>query len=206
MTSSGKRWGRRGGLLVALTTALIASTGVGSASAATLIYDDFEDGNAAGWTTTGGTWIVNSLNYDSRVLRQSSFVEDALARRGSLSLRNYTVTADVSPESFNGLPGSAGVVARAASTDTYYSFVLNANDTVALTRTIDGTTQTLARAKFDVELDEWYTVSLKVSGQRLTGSVGDVSLRVTDGFLQQGPAGLSTTWANAVFDNVEVES
>jgi hypothetical protein len=205
MTSLGKRWGLRGGLLVAVTSLLIASTGVGSASAATLISDDFEDGNASGWTTTGGTWIVNWSVDTSRVLRQSSFVEDALARRGSLSLRDYTVTADVKPESFNGLPGSAGVVARASSTTTYYAFVLNANDTVALTRTANGVTQTLASARYTVDLNEWYELSLTVDGQRLTGSVGGVTLSVTDGFLYAGPAGLATTWSNTSFDNVVVE-
>lgn len=204
MTSLGKRWGQRGGLLVALTSLLLATTGVGSASAATLISDDFEDGNAAGWTTTGGTWIVNWSVDSSRVLRESSFAAGALARRGSLTLRDYTVAADVRPESFNGLPGSAGVVARASSTTSYYAFVLNANDTVSLTRTIGSTTSTLASAKFTVDLDTWYRVSLTVSGQRLTGSVGDVSLSTTDGYLYQGPAGLTSTWSNSSYDDVVV--
>jgi hypothetical protein len=206
MTSSGKRWGRLGGLLVALTAVLVVFTGVGTASAATLGSDDFEDGNAAGWTTTGGTWIVNSLTDSSRVLRQSSLAANALARTGSLSWRDYTVTASVKPENFNGLPGWAGVVARASSTSNYYALVLKPNDTVALTRTIGGTTQTLASKKFSVDVDTWYTLSLTVDGYQLTGQVGDTTLSAYDGYLSGGPAGLTTTWTVAAFDNVVITS
>jgi pectate lyase len=204
MTSSGKKWGRLSGVLVAVTALLVVSTGVGTASAATLISDNFEDGNAAGWTTTGGTWIVNSLTDSSRVLRQSSLVAGALARTGSLSWQDYTVTAAVKPENFNGLPGWAGVVARASSTSNYYALVLKANDTVALTRTIGGTTQTLSSTKFSVDTGTWYTLSLNVDGSRLTGTVGGTSLSVSDGYLYGGPGGLTTTWTVAAFDNVVI--
>jgi hypothetical protein len=188
---------------VILTALLVVFTGVGSASAATLRADDFEDGDAAGWTTTGGTWIVN-LGESSRVLRQSSFVAGALARTGSLAWRNYTISAAVKPESFNGLPGFAGVVVRASSTSNYYALVLKADDTVALTRTVNGTTQTLASARVAVNTGTWYTLKLDVEGSRLTGSVGGVSVAAYDGFLYGGPAGLLTTWTTASFDSVVV--
>jgi glycosyl hydrolase family 59 (putative galactocerebrosidase) len=203
MTSSGKRRRRLGGPLVILAVLLAVFTGAGSASAATLAADDFEDGNAAGWTTTGGTWIVN-WDGSSRVLRQSSLAANALARVGSVSWRNYTVTADVKPESFNGMPGFAGVVARAQSTSDYYALVLRPNDTAALTRTVGGTTQTLATLKTSIEAGTWYTLSLGVDGRKLTGSVNGASITATDGFLYGGPAGFVTTWTTASFDEVVV--
>ncbi|MCA2218154.1 family 16 glycoside hydrolase [Jidongwangia harbinensis] len=184
-----------------LTALLVGFTGVGTASAATLRADDFEDGNSAGWTTTGGTWIVNR-DGSTRVLRQSSTAANALARTGAISWRNYTVTASVRPESFNGMPGFAGVVARANSTSNYYALVLRPDDTVALTRTVGGTTQTLDTARFAVEQGTWYRLSLQVEGQRLTGTVGGVTVTASDGFLHGGPAGLVTTWTTASFDSV----
>jgi pectate lyase len=202
MPSSGKRWARVGGSMIAAAL-LAVLTGVGTASAATLTSDNFEDANSAGWTTTGGTWIVN-LDGSNHVLRQSSLVSGALARTGYLSWRNYTVTAAVKPGSFNGLPGWVGVVARASSTSNYYALVVRADDSVAITRTVGGTTQTLASARASVNTDTWYTLSLTVNGQRLTGKVGGTSLSATDGFLNGGPAGLTTTWAAASFDNVVI--
>ena len=203
MTSSGTRWGRFGGLLVIMAALLVVFTGVGTAAAATL-SDDFEDGDAAGWTTTGGTWIVTS-DGSSHVLRQSSLAENALAREDSVSRRNYTVTAEVKPESFNGLPGFAGVVARAQSTTNYYALVLRPNDRAALTRTVGGVTQTLATLRVSVDEDTSYTLSLRVYGQRLTGSVDGASITATDGFLHGGPAGLLTTWTTASFDDVVID-
>lgn len=203
MNVPGRNWGRVGGPLVMVAVLLAVFVGAGSASAAVMAADDFEDGNAAGWTTTGGTWIVN-LDGDGHVLRQSSLAAGALARTGSPSWRDYTVTARVRPESFNGLPGYAGVVARAWSTTDYYALVLRPDDTAALTRTVGGTTQTLASAKVSVETGTWYTLSLAVNGRRLTGSVGGASLTAADGFLYGGPAGLLTTWTTASFDDVVV--
>jgi hypothetical protein len=205
MTSSGKRWGRFGGLLVILAALLVVVAGVGTASAATLNADDLEDGDTAGWTTTGGTWIVK-WDGSSRVLRQSSLAENALARRGSASWRDYTVTAEVKPESFNGLPGFAGVVARAQSTTNYYALVLRPDDTAALIRTVGGVSQTLASLQVSVDAGTSYTLSLGVDGQRLTGSVDGASITATDGFLHGGPAGLVTTWTTASFDDVMVAS
>jgi hypothetical protein len=182
---------------------MVMFTGVGTASAATLVTDNFDDGDAAGWTTTGGTWIVN-LADDGRVLRQSSFAAGALARRGSLAWHDYTVTAEVLPENYNGLPGWAGVVARASSTSNYYALVIKSNDTAAITRTTNGVTQTLASVRITTDAGSWYTLSLTVDGTRLSGSVNGTTLSATDGFLTGGPAGLTTTWTNASFDEVVV--
>jgi hypothetical protein len=198
------RWALRGGLLAVLVGLMVTAAGVGAASAATLVSDDFEDGNAAGWTTTGGTWIVN--NEDSRVLHQSSFAANALARTGEPGWRNYTVRADVRPTSFNGLPGFAGVVARANSTAAYYALVIRPDDTVALIRSINGTAITLASAPLAVSAGSTYSLALTVSGQSLTGTVGDVELTASDGFLFTGAAGLVTTWTSASFDNVVIST
>ncbi|MBE1489465.1 hypothetical protein [Plantactinospora soyae] len=188
-------------MLVAL---LLAVTGVGTASAATLASDDFEDGNAAGWVTTGGTWIVT--REESRVLRQSSLAGNALARTGQPGWRDYTIVAEVRPDSFNGMPGSVGVVARAQSSSTFYALVLRPNNTVALIRTVGGRSTTLAAASMTVAADRSYTLVLRTAGQTLTGLVGGVRLTASDGFILSGPAGLVTTWTIASFDDVSVDT
>jgi hypothetical protein len=189
-------------MLVAVAALLFTAIGAGTASAATLATDDFEDGNASGWTTTGGTWIVT--REDSRVLRQSNLAVNALARTGQPGWRNYTVSADVTPDSFNGMPGFAGVVARAQSTTVYYALVVRPDDSAALIRTIGTTSTTLAEADVEVEEGTTYRLSLRVSGRNLTGTVGGKTLKATDGFITSGPAGLTTKYGTASFDNVTV--
>ncbi|MEO3930828.1 hypothetical protein ABGB07_44340 [Micromonosporaceae bacterium B7E4] len=201
---AGRSGTRLGGQLVVLVALLVAVTGVGTASAATLASDDFEDGNAAGWVTTGGTWIV--AREESRVLRQSSLAANALARTGQPGWRDYTIVAEVRPDSFNGMPGFAGVVARAQSTTTFYALVLRPNNTVALTRTAQGTLTTLATAPMTVTPDRSYTLTLRTAGRTLTGSVDGTRLTASDGSILTGPAGLVTTWTAASFDNVSVDT
>ena len=176
-----------GGLLLTLVTVLVTALGAGSASAATLVADDFEDGNAAGWVTTGGTWIVT--REDSRVLSQSSLAANALARTGQPGWRDYSVTAEVTPDSFNGLPGFVGVVARAQSTSNYYALVIRPNDTVALIRFIGGNGSTLATADLPVNADQTYTVGLRADGRTLTGWANGVQITANDSFISGGPAG-----------------
>jgi pectate lyase len=195
----GRRWGLRGGLLVAAVALLVAATGVGTAAAATLVSDDFEDGNAAGWVTTGGT------DRDCREFRGCT--SRASRQRwpdGQASWRDYTVRAEVRATSFNGMPGFVGVVARAQSTSNYYALVLRPNNTAALTRTVGGTSTTLASIPVGVSAGTSYTLTLRTSGQTLTGQVNGAGLSASDGFLNGGPAGLVTTWTTASFDNVTV--
>jgi len=203
MTLDGKRRVRHGGALAILAAVVAVFTGASAASAATLRSDDFEDGDAAGWTPTGGTWIVN-LDGTGHVLRQSSLAAGALDRNGSPAWQDYRVTAEVRPESFNGLPGFAGVAARASSAGNYYALVLRPNDTAALTRTVGGRSQTLATLPVSVDTGRWYKLSLTVEGRQLTGSVDGATFGTTDGFLYGGPAGLVTTWTTASFDDVVI--
>jgi len=200
----GRRWLRHGGLLIAMVAMLLTATGGGTAWAATLFTDNFEDGNAAGWITTGGTWIVTQES--SKVLHQSSLAANALARAGQPGWRDYTVTADVKPTSFNGFPGFVGVVARAQSTTTYYALVLRPNNTAELTRTVGGTASTLAVMRVAVSAGTTYTLALRTAGQSLTGWVNGVAVTASDGFIFAGQAGLVTTWTTASFDNVIVNT
>lgn len=201
--SSRRRW-YRGGLLVTAAVLAFTAFGAGTASAANLASDDFEDGTASGWTTTGGTWLV--AQDGTLVLRQASMASNALARTGQPGWNDYTITAQVKAGSFYGLPGFVGVVARAQSTSNYYALVLRPNDTLALTRTIGGSSTVLASAPVSVEAGTWYTLRLTVNDREISGSANGVRVSASDSFNLSGPAGLVTTWTTASFDNVSIDS
>src|SRR5688572_12863075 len=96
-----RRW--RAGLVAAAALTLAAGLTVGlsgTASAATLFTDDFNDGNSTGWTASGGTWSVTTDG--TPVLRQAGTSADARALAGTPSWTDYTVTARVKPTAFNG--------------------------------------------------------------------------------------------------------
>jgi pectate lyase len=68
--------------LVGAVLAFVLNLGA-DAQIQTLFSANFEDGNADGWTKSGGGWAV--VSDGSRVYRQSSTSSDARARAGSIT-------------------------------------------------------------------------------------------------------------------------
>ncbi len=183
----------------AAATVLVAVM-VTSASAATLFSDDFNDGNANGWSKSGGSWTVTGGAY-----QQSGTGADAKAQAGSTSWTAQSVSARVKPLTFGNSSRSVGVQARAQNMTNFYSLVLTGSGSVQLRRTSGGGTATLASAAVSVVPGTWYTLQLNASGSALSGSVNGVSLvSATDSTLASGRAGLITSYASAAFDDVVV--
>ena len=201
MSGSQRRGLVAAGVAAVVTAALVGWAG--TAAAATLFNDDFEDGNSSSWTTSGGTWSV--VTDGSRVLRQSGTSSDARARAGSTAWTNYTVTARVKPTAVNGSNRFAAVLARAQSNTSYYYLALRSNNTVELKKLVGGSSTTLATAPVTFTLNTWYTLSLTVSGTSLSGRVnGGTPLTATDSQFATGQIGVATFNAAANFDDVLV--
>ncbi|WP_117208223.1 pectate lyase family protein [Allorhizocola rhizosphaerae] len=188
----------RAKVIVAVTTAVVTATALwmGTANAATLFSDDFNDGNADGWTRSGGTWVVSSGAYT-----QTGTGSDAKAQAGSTSWTAQSVTARVRPTAWGSNSNRAvGVAARATGLSTFYSLVLT-QSAVQIRR---GTT-VLTSASFSVSTGTWYTLKLNASGQGLTGFVnGGQVLSTVDGALASGRAGFVAGYAAAQFDDILV--
>jgi pectate lyase len=191
----------RAGLVAAATAAVALSLViVGRAEAAALLSDDFADGNAAGWSTSGGSWSVQSQEY-----RQSSTGADAKALSGSTTWSDYSVQAEVQPITFGSSARSTGIAARAQSTTSFYSLVLVGSGEVQLRRVAGGGSTVLASAATTVTPGSWYTLRLAASGSGLTGSVNGTQLvSATDSTFGTGRAGLVSSYTSAAFDDVAV--
>jgi pectate lyase len=177
-------------LAAGLAVVWIATT----AHAANLFEDNFDDGNASGWTTSGGSWAVVSGAYN-----QTGTSSDAKAQAGSTSWTNYGVQARVRVNTF-GSNGSraAGVAARAQSLSNFYSLVLTPT-AVQIRRG----TSVLASAAHTTATGTFYTLLLNVSGSTLSGSVNGTQLVSTsDSTYASGRAGLVSSYAAATFDDL----
>ncbi|WP_043624011.1 pectate lyase family protein [Nonomuraea candida] len=173
-----------------------------SASAATLFGDDFEDGDAAGWSRSGGSWSV--VADGSRVYRQSGTGSDARALAGG-GWTDQAVQARVKPLAFNGQNRHVGVLARAQSTSAYYFLGLSSSGSVVLGKRTGGAPVTLATAAASVVTGTWRTLRLEAFGSSLRGFVDNVQLvTATDTALASGRAGLAGHYAAASFDDVVV--
>ena len=180
----------------AAVTALVFTIGA-VANAATLFSDDFNDGNASGWTTSGGTWSVSSGIYS-----QSGSSASAKALAGSTSWTTVTASARVRANAFGSSTSrGVGIAVRAQSTSNFYALVLTPN-AVQIRR---GATTTLASASFSTATGTWYTLSLSATGSSLVGSVnGSQLVSTSDSSYASGRAALLANYTAGSFDDVLV--
>lgn len=186
--------------------AVLALIGVmiGSATAATLLSDTFEDGNTSGWSKSGGDWSV--VSDGSRVLQQAK-VDSELARlfAGSSSWTNYTVEARVKPTAFDGSGRFAGIAARSTGATTMYRLVL-LNSNRAELQAVNGSAVTvIGGANLAVNTGSWYTLRITASGSSISGFVNGSQVGLgTNTQYSQGRIALLTFHATARFDDVVV--
>ncbi len=184
---------------VAVVLLFAALTMVG---AATLFSDDFQDGNATGWSTSSGTWSV--VTDGSYVYKQASTSANCFSYTGS-AWTNYTVQARVKILAFNGSNRPVGILARYSSTSNYYAAALTNANTAVIQKKVSGSLSTLASKAYTVTTGTWYTLKLVLTGTKLDFYVNDVlQASVTDSSLSSGKVGFTMTNASAEFDDIIV--
>src|SRR5205814_2093082 len=123
--------------------------------------DDFEDGNANGWTPNGGNWAV--LSDGTFVYKQSAGTSPAESFAGSSAWTDLTVQARMKVTQWGGASASfrAGVYARYRDTNTYYAAQVRADGKMEIRKKSAGLGNAVA---VSVALNEWHTIKLQVSG------------------------------------------
>ena len=191
--------------VVVAATVLAVVVAVPAAHAATLLSENFDDGDADGWSRSGGSWAV--VTDGSLVYRQSGTSADAKAQVGSTTWTDYAVQARVKPTGFNGSARHVGVVARAQSMTSFYALALTNTGRLEIIKRASGSPVTLAGVAASVVTGTWYTLRLEASGSTLTGFLnGTPVVSATDGAFAAGRVGLATYYASASFDDVLVET
>jgi glucose/arabinose dehydrogenase len=193
------------------TTYTATYTAVGEPPAGTVLFsDDFEDGNATGWTVNRGGWSVcqpsgATLAYCADSKRES------ISSTGDTGWRDYSVQSAVRPTSTK---GSAGVLGRVADATHWYELRL---DTVSgqrrwiIAERNGSSTTTLAQGAYGWTANTTYQLRLDLKGSTLTASVATspngpfTTLgSVTDSSYASGRIGLRSDAAGASFDLVKV--
>jgi hypothetical protein len=156
-------------LLVAVAAGLIFATTM-PAQAATLFFDDFEDGNANGWTTNGGSWSV--VQDTTRMLRQASTSADARAIATGGIAGSFTITqGKIKPTGSLGYGRAAALLTKVRDASTYYYLALRSSS-LELGRRLNGATTVLASTPFTPVTGTTYSLTINTFlTDRVTGSV-----------------------------------
>ena len=171
-------------------------------AAGTLLSDDFEDGDTAGWSFPAGTWGVRSAG--SKVLGQAA-TGTTVALAGPPTWKDVDVRATASNTGDTGSGSAVAVLARAQDGGSHYALVVRDANKVELRRVVGGRATVLARVPFAAAQDRAFAVRLVVKGSTLSGYVDGVLLvSATDTTFAAGRAGVGTVNATATFDAVSV--
>jgi pectate lyase len=128
--------------------------------------DDFEDGNDAGWTKSGGTWTIATDG--SFVFQGGGSSQEATA--GDAAWTDQTVEARVRVVSFGGTSDSyrAGIIGRFAGASTFYVFAIGGNGNLTLrksTSTPSGASGTCGAIAAGIDpTTAFFTLKMELSG------------------------------------------
>ena len=150
--------------------------------AATLVFDNFNDGNLDGWTAALGNWQAAGAIHSGQKTTEAGYLRSTSGEARGVILRddldeqsrNYTVTAQIENEG----DAAMGLVAYASSADTMYRLEFNvAAHLIQLVRLDGGTRTVLAEQRDGAPFDLVYTAKLSVGdGGRLVAAIDGQTL------------------------------
>jgi hypothetical protein len=112
---------------------------------ATLASDNFEDGDANGWTTNGGTWSV--VQDGTYMYKQSAAAGGAFSSVGDWT--NFTIQAKVKPLSFTDSTGVVGIAPRFINSNNLYNFRYESGK-LQITKKVSGVLTVLAEKAYTI--------------------------------------------------------
>jgi len=171
-----------------------------------LFQDDFQDGNAQGWTPIGGSFNVTS-NGTSLVYRQSNTAGNAAALLSNVSSADQSIQADIVPRAFDGADRWFGLVARYVNASNYYYVTARSSGGILLKKMVGGSFTTLAVAPLTVSLNRTHRLRLEAVGDHIRVLVNEKPLlMVRDDDLSGGQPGVMMYRTRADYDNVLVNA
>ncbi len=188
-------------ILICFTLFMTMMIGLQPVSAATLLSDDFEDGNSMGWSTNGGSWSM--VTDGTKVYKQSSISANAYSYTGTSTWSNYYLQARIKPLAFNGTDRSVSLCARFKDTNNFYFARLSNANTLQIGKKVGGVTSTLTSKAYTISTGAWYTVKLVLNSSQIDLYVnGVLELSASDTSLTTGRIGLYTAYTSAEFDDI----
>jgi photosystem II stability/assembly factor-like uncharacterized protein len=199
-----RKYSTKGHILIAGTGAYIRG---GEVTQQQLFKDDFEDGNADGWATTGGTWSV--VNFDTYEYKQSDdTASSAISTAGDSTWTDYTVTARMKVISFNSgtTTGSFAISTRYTDSSNRYIFSFLRSGKLQIKKKVSGVDTVLAETAYTYSTGTYYNLKIVNSGSNLEFYVnGVLQLTATDSSLASGKIAVNSSNASIKVDDVLVQ-
>jgi hypothetical protein len=167
-----------------------------------IVFDDFEDGNADGWTVSRGTWNVvdDAGNYVYQTTHSTpSSDADHYVYINNPTFSDLIYEADINTVSTSDNYGNGALIFRQDIKGEYDPAIDNVKFHLAGVGDI-------ANASYATNNDEWYKVKVKAGGTSLQLYINDSNVLSTTSSAGTSPGtiGLVVWEANVKFDNPRV--
>ncbi|MBW4084157.1 glycoside hydrolase family 9 protein [Paenibacillus sp. S150] len=169
--------------------------------------DDFNDGQADGWTADGGIWTAAGYGYSGQAGTGQN-----LSIAGDAAWTDYTFEARVNVTNNTYGNKDAGLVFRYTDGTSYYLLALKNNDRTGrrmeLVKVVNGVKTTLDYANPDIAADTFYRYAIRLKGPVIeVYKDGVLILNAVDSAHGSGKIGLRVyAHTRAVFDDISVTS
>lgn len=172
-----------------------------------LLQDDFQDGDANGWSTTPGSMFTVTTAGSSLVYRQTNVSGNATALLQTASGDDQSIQVDATPRAFNGADRWYGLVARYSNVNNYYYVTARSGGALELKKMLGGSYTTLASTTLPVAIDHTNRLRLETIGKHVRVFVNEkLVIHVRDSDLSGGKPGLMTYKTRVDYDNVVFNS
>ena len=184
---------------------------MGPNTSSTSFSEDFEDGNADGWTNYGGYWTVEDCTYKV----QSN--ADAKSLADDTNFSDLTYEADISIGAALTLNNNAGILFRisnpGAGADNYRGYYAG----IGLADTItgagitlgksDGSWTRLAFEEYTIETGRTYHMKIVAAGSNIKVYIdNNLVINKIDTSFQDGAIGLRNWNVAAAYDNIKIKN
>ncbi len=171
---------------------IITSCGGGDGASPVKFSENFESYSLAnpwtpvGWTSAGGsTWAIVS-DSGNKVL--SHVLTSGVLTSNIYSGNNYTVSAKIKP---GNTATCTGIIARFVDASNYFMLSIETPGSLVLRKYSSGTGYAPVSSTFTFNTTTYYTLTLQVNGNNISGNVSDgvttASVSFTDDGATYGP-------------------
>jgi hypothetical protein len=173
-----------------------------------LVQDDFQDGDAAGWSPTPGSTFSVAASGTHRFYRQTNTTGNAAALWPSLNGSNdQSIQADITPRAFDGADRWFGLVTRYTDANNYYYVTARSGGGIQLKRMQGGAFTTLGTAALPVAIGATNRIRLESVGDHVRVFVNNRPvIRMRDAALGGGQPGIMMYRTRADYDNIVANS
>lgn len=171
--------------------------------------DDFEDGNANGWTTTNGSWSIVTESGMQRYAQTSTSTASVASSYPEMAVvDNFTLSADLKMTAKSGTAGSGVslVFRRQADGLSFYTVQIRPEEgELRVMKVINNVSSAVSTVSFASALNQLYRVTLIAAGDQFSVSVNGVQvLECSDADLAAGTIGLRFSGIAATFGQFSV--